>query len=343
MKPPAAGTPRVHVTLINYRTPELTLRALASVLEDSQALPGTRVALIENDSQDGSLDSLAAAIAARGWGDRVCLNASPRNGGFSYGVNRGVALGLASDRPPDYLYLLNSDARVEPGAVAALAQFLDAHPEAGIAGSQVFGPDGETHRTAFRFPGLASELEAALGLGAATRLLDRWVVSKPVPRIATQVEWLAGASMMIRRQVFEQIGRFDENFFLYYEETDFCRRARAAGWSTWYLPESRVEHLGAASTGWKDHSKPRSPWWFEGRRYYFYKSHGRVYLWATNLAWLLGHLFWRLRKAIQRKPDRYPPHFLRDFLRHNFAGHRLPRPDASRAVDPGRGLSPAGR
>jgi len=315
---------RLHVILINYRTPDLTLRALESVLAD--APEGTRVALVENDSRDGSDDVLARAIEARGWGDRVVLSASPRNGGFSYGVNRGAEIGLAADPPPDYLYLLNSDARVEPGAVGRLLAFLDAHPEVGIVGSYIFGPDGETHRTAFSFPGFASELEGGFGFGPVSRLLERWVVSKPVPSVPTRVDWLAGASMMIRREVWERVGPFDENFFLYYEETDFCLRAARAGWPTWYVPESRVEHVGAASTGWKDFSKPRSPWWFEGRRYYFYKSHGRLYLWATNLAWLVGHLFWRARKTLQRKPDLYPPHFLRDFLRHNFAFRPLPEP-----------------
>jgi hypothetical protein len=320
------------VTLINYRTPELTVRALAALLEDPEAVPGTRVALIENDSADGSLETLTRAIEERGWGDRVTLSASPRNGGFSYGVNRGVALGLALDPPPDYLYLLNSDTRVEPGAVARLVEFLDAHPDVGIAGSYIFGPDGETHRTAFRFPGVASEFEAAVGFGPVTRLLDRWVVAKPVPSEPARVDWLAGASMMIRRRAWEAAGPFDENFFLYYEETDFCLRAQRAGWPAWYVPASRVEHVGSASTGWQDHSKPRSPWWFEGRRYYFFKSHGRAYLWAVNAAWLIGHLLWRARATVQRKPDVHPPRFLSDFLRHNFTGRSLP--------DPGR---PGGR
>jgi len=317
---------RVHVVLINYRTPELTLLALASVLEDPEGLPGTRVSLVENDSRDGSLEKLSAAIEARGWGDRVALSASPRNGGFSYGVNRGVEQGLARHPRPDFLYLLNSDARLAPGALARLVAFLDAHPEVGIAGSHIHGPDGEPHRTAFRFPSLAGELESALGLGLATRLLERWVVARPLPTAPERVDWLAGASMLVRREVFEQVGPFDETFFLYYEETDFCRRAAAAGWPAWYVPESRVEHVGSASTGWQDHSKPRSPWWFEGRRYYFYKTHGRPYLWATNVAWLAGHLLWRVRKAVQRKPDLYPPRFLRDFLRHNFGLRPLPEP-----------------
>jgi len=316
---------RVHVTVINYRTPALTLRAVASVLDDPEALPGTRVAIVENDSGDGSLDEIVAAVKERGWRDRVAVSPSERNGGFSYGVNRGVRLGLAEDPPPDYFYLLNSDARVEPGAIARLVAFLDAHPTVGIAGSYIFGPDGETHGTAFRFPGLLSHLESALGIGPVSRLLSRWVVSMPVPTEPARVDWLAGASMLVRREVFETIGFFDENFFLYYEETDFCLRARRAGIETWYVPASRVEHVGAASTGWKDFSKPRSAYWFEGRRYYLAKNHGRPYLWAANWLWLCGYAVWWLRTAIQRKPDVYPPRFLRDFLRHNFAFRPLPR------------------
>jgi GT2 family glycosyltransferase len=316
---------KVLAIIINFRTPELTLEAVASTIREFAEIPGRSVCVVENGSGDGSLETIRSTVEQRGWGDRVSIQASPENGGFAYGVNQGVRPALQSEDPPDYFYLLNSDAKPGPGAIEVLVRYLDEHPEVGIAGSYIHGPDGETHDTAFRFPSLASQFEQAVGLGFVSRLLDRWVVSKPVPREAARVDWLAGASMMIRREVFESVGLFDENFFVYFEETDFCRQAAQAGWPTWYLPESRVEHIGAASTGWKDVSKPRSSAWFDGRRYYFLKNHGRPYLWAANVLWVTGYLLWRVRAWIQRRPYPYPPRFFADFLRHNFSFRRIGR------------------
>jgi len=315
----------VLIVLINYKTPALTLRALRSALGAIDELPGSRVCLIDNGSGDGSVDALAAALDREGLRDRVELIASPTNLGFAAGVNLALRPALRGSDPPRYVYLLNSDALPAPGAIAKLVHFLDTHPEAGIAGSYIHGPDGETHDTAFRFPSAASQFEETLGLGIATKLLDRWVVSKPVPTETARVDWLAGASMLIRREVFDAIGVYDENFFFYYEETDFCLRAARAGFGTWYVPESRVEHIGAASSGWKDRSKPRAAYWWDGRRYYFYKNYGLLYLWAANAAWLAGMLFGETRRRLIGRKGPFPPRFFRDFLRYNLAFRPLGR------------------
>ena len=110
-------------------------------------------------------------------------------------------------------------------------------------------------------------------IGLVSRLLRRSIVAPPPARVACRVDWLAGASMMIRRPVLDEAGLFDEAFFLYFEETDLCRRALAAGWSTWYVPESRVAHIGSASTGMK-RREPRPAYWFASRRHYLRKHDG---------------------------------------------------------------------
>ncbi|HET8706653.1 MAG TPA: hypothetical protein VFM46_10160, partial [Pseudomonadales bacterium] len=125
-------------------------------------------------------------------------------------------------------------------------------------------------------------------------------------------------SFMMRRQMLEQIGLFDENFFLYFEETDLCKRAKQAGWSTYYIPSSRVTHIGSVSTGMKNTSKPVPSFWFQSREHYFRKNHGSAYLMLANVLWLIGFAIWRLRRIIQRKPDTDPPNLMRDFFRHNF-------------------------
>lgn len=305
------------VVVINYRTPDLTLRAVEAALRELDAIPESGVVLVENDSRDGSYERFVEEIAARGWTKRVTLSKSPHNGGFSYGVNQGVRPSLASSDPADFYYLLNSDATPQPGSIAILLRFLEEHPEVGIAGSQIYGTDGALHETAFRFPNLPAEFAStAQGVPGLARWLDTRITALPIPTADSRVDWLAGASMLIRRRVFEDAGLFDERYFLYYEETDFCRHARAAGWATWYLPKSRVEHVGSASTGWMDFNRRRTPHWFRSRRYYWLKNHGRLSLWAANALWIAGFAFGRAKALVARRRYVQPPRLFRDFLRY---------------------------
>ena len=112
----------------------------------------------------------------------------------------------------------------------------------------------------------------------------------------------------------DEVGFFDETFFLYFEETDFCRRARLLGWDTWYLPSSRVVHIGSVSTGMKKLDEPMPRFWFDSRAHYLRKNHGRLHLALANLIWIGGTSIFRLRCFVQRKPDAGRPRMLRDFI-----------------------------
>jgi N-acetylglucosaminyl-diphospho-decaprenol L-rhamnosyltransferase len=307
--------------IVNYRTPKMTLDAVRTLLAALEDVEGAEVAVVDNDSQDGSFEILSRGVAAltRPGGTPVKVIASGRNGGFAYGVNVGVRYGFKSKAPPDFFYLLNSDAFPDPSAVRELLALFDREPRAGIAGSYVYGSDGRPHQTAFRFPSPISEFERALQLGLASRVLTRWRVPLPLPDEDCPVDWVAGASMMIRREVFEDAGLFDERFFLYFEETDFCRRAKSRGWSTFYVRGSAVAHLGGASTGIKnDRTRRRMPaYWFDSRRHYFRKNHGDAYLAVSDVLFALGFSLWRMRRKIQNKPDEDPPSLLADFVRHS--------------------------
>jgi GT2 family glycosyltransferase len=287
-----------------------------------RALPGARAVVVENGSGDDSAAQLEAGLRREDLGDVAELRVSPRNTGFAGGINFALA-GEPADRPlPDLVYLLNSDAFAAPGSLRALVEFLRAHPEVGICGSYIHGTDGVPHHTAFRFPTLLGEFIDRVPLWPFTRLLLRYATALGLPEVPTRVDWLAGASMLIRREVFDAIGRFDDGFFLYYEETDFCRRAADAGFETWYVPASRVAHLGSKSTGFQNLANPRPAYWFESRRRYFRKHHGGLYLAAANFAWVTSFLLGRLRGRIKGIPERDPPNLFRDFLRHNFGAAR---------------------
>jgi N-acetylglucosaminyl-diphospho-decaprenol L-rhamnosyltransferase len=296
--------------IVNYRTPDLCLEAVASQLAE---LGGSgRVYLVDNASPDASATTFAAAIAREGWQDRVTLVVAPRNGGFGYGVNLGVRRALAAAEPVEYFHLLNPDAVIEPGSLARLRTFLEAHPTAGMAGSHIRGSDGETQVAAFRFPSLLGELENATSLGWLSRLLAAHVVSMPLPEHDCPVDWISGTSMLIRRSTFEKVGFFDEEFFLYFEEVDFCRRAKEAGLPAWFVTGAPVTHVGAAATGMKDETRPMPSYWFESRHRYFRKYHGKGYAAACDAARVVGMVAWRAKERALGRPGTWRPGLLRD-------------------------------
>jgi len=308
----------IAVIIVTYRTAQLTIEALRSVA-DERAIPGMRIRVVVVDNASEDLPIIAEAVAANDWSSWVTLIASPRNGGYGYGNNLGIAQAWR-DGPPDYVHLLNPDTQLRPGAIATLVRFLESRPDVGIAGGSFETRDGHDWPIAFRFPSLWSEIDAGLAFGPVTRLLQRWVVARPMSKTTQPTDWICGASMLIRPAVFAAIGGFDENYFLYFEETDFCNRARKAGFPTWYVPESCVMHVGGQSTAVTSPdagSRRRPPYWFASRRRYFAVTFGVwqamlidvVALLASTLGFLKRLLLGRRRTAVS--------HYTRDLLRYS--------------------------
>jgi len=153
-----------------------------------------------------------------------------------------------------------------------------------------------------------------------TRLLKKHTVLVTLSDVPERIDWLPGASLMVRRSVFETIGLMDEEYFLYYEETEFCLKAARAGFECWYVPQSRVMHIAGQSTGVtnkKDVPTRLPDYWFESRTRYFLKNHGRLYGAATDVAGAAAYALSRVRRRLSNQPDTDPPHYLRDFLRHS--------------------------
>jgi len=324
--------PTVLTVILNFRTPELTLKALDAAVREMDGIYG-EIVVVDNASGDVSCAVLSEAIERNGWGvnGRVRLLQSARNGGFGAGNNFAMRAGLSDGSKPDFIYLLNSDAFPQPGAIRNLLSFMSRNPGAGIAGSAIRGIDDAPHQTAFRFPTIAGELEGAARTGIITRMLQTAVIPLPLPRDNQTVDWVAGASAMMRRRMLDKIGLFDETFFLYFEETDLCLRAARAGWQTWYVTNSMVLHEGSSSTGMKRWT--RTPqYWFDSRLHYFTKNHGRTYALLATLARACGAALWRLRVALTGKPLLDPPHFLRDLIVHT--ARNIARPAARVATPP---------
>jgi hypothetical protein len=327
---PGAPGPTILTVILNWRTAPMTLRAVAAATRAMDGLPGA-ITVVDNDSGDGSFEALVAGTADN---PRVRVVQSGRNGGFGAGNNVGIRLGLPGGVRPDLVYVMNSDAFPEPGAIAALRDHLSRHPAVGIAGSHIVGEDGHDHETCFRFPSVLSEFEGAACTGPISRLLARHRVAIGVLAASGPVDWLAGASIMFRSTVLEQVGVFDEGFFLYFEETDLCHRARQAGWLTHFVRDSRVVHIGSASTGMKEWRRVPG-YWFDSRWRYFRKRGGRPMALAATAAVLAGSAIFGARRLVQRHLQPRAPRFVPDLVAHtvrNLASPLVVPPEAT----PGR-------
>ena len=305
------------VVIVNYRTANLTINCLHSLVGEVQLLPGMQVVIVDNNSGDRSVEKIESTIRTEGWTSWASVLPSEYNGGFAFGNNLAIRPVLQSINPPPYFLLLNPDTVVRPRSLKVLVDFMNNHPEVGIAGSRLEDPDGTPQRSAFRFHTLQSELDSALRLGIVSKLLANSIVAPPVSSIPHQTDWVAGASAIVRREVFQTVGFMDEEYFLYYEEVDFCLQAKKLGWSCWYVPESRVVHLVGQSSGvtnTKIPPKRRPKYWFDSRRRYFVKNYGWLYATLTDLVWLLSFALWRCRRVMQGKPDNDPPHLFGDFF-----------------------------
>jgi N-acetylglucosaminyl-diphospho-decaprenol L-rhamnosyltransferase len=224
----------VAAVVVNHNTRDHLRACLASL---PRTLPAV---VVDNASTDGSAEMVRAEFPD------VLLLADGTNPGYGAAANRGVRACGA-----EYVLVLNSDTRVEPDAPEVLRAYLDAHPRAGLAGPGLLNPDGSPQASCFPFPGtlrwlLENEPVAPLA-GRLPVLRERLLCANP-PREAAAVPWVLGAALAVRRSAFEDVGGFDEAYFMYFEEVDLCRRLADAGWETHFVPGARVAHVGAAST-----------------------------------------------------------------------------------------------
>lgn len=307
----------VAAVIVTYKSAQLTIECLRSI-QPERTTEGLRIRAIVVDNASGDLPTIETALEDYGWSSWVTLVPAPVNGGFAYGNNLGIQHAYAGGTP-DYVYLLNPDTEVRPGATGSLVRFLETHPKVGIAGSSFEYLDGRDWPIAFRFPTLVSELTHGLQIGLISRLLTRWTVARRMTAVRQPTDWVCGASMMIRPAVFAAIGGLDENYFLYFEETDFCYRALKAGYSTWYVPESRVMHIMGQSTRITDETLVvgRLPaYWFESRKRYFAMTFGIGRAMLIDIVAVLAHSVGLLKCIALRRPG-VVPYYIRDLLRHS--------------------------
>lgn len=219
---------RVTVSIVAHESREVVLDCLASLGADA-AVPDREIVVLDNSSVDGSADAVAERFP------RVSLIRQRHRAGF--GTNHNT---IAARTEGEYLFVLNDDTVVDPGCVETLAEFLDRHPAAAVAGPPIMTGDRQPHTFVIPFPSRRILLRGAV-----------WPWRPPVPwhgQASRRVDWANGCAMLIRRAAFDEVGGFDEGYFMYGEEKDLCRRLARRGWETWLVAAPGVVHFGARST-----------------------------------------------------------------------------------------------
>lgn len=310
----------IAVIVVNYGTPELAISAVNSVLTRDHGGHGVEIHLVDNASPGEDAAAFQTAHETGNWGDRVRLWLESENHGFGRGNNRVLEMLEARDTPPDYVFLLNPDAELENEAIAILVDALEANPQAGAAGAGISFPDGRPAVACFRFPSLTSEVLSAINFGPLDKLFHKSRVSLPPEYDGDTVDWVAGASVLMRFETLRKVGFFDPDFFLYFEEVELMRRLARAGHPTLYVPEARVVHIAGAATNVSSEDKqpkPRPAFLYDSWKMYFTKTHGRGYALVTALMKLpaaaLGTVLSRLRG---RRPEHLPTQFFKDHWTH---------------------------
>lgn len=268
--------PKVDVVVVNWNDRNRTPEAVDSVLALSEAKADPdflRVIIADNGSTDGSVEYFRGR-----YGDRIYIHENGSNLGFGAGVNRVLPLVRA-----EYVFLLNPDAIVHDGALAALVHFMDQHPQCAIAGPTIHEADGRIAESCGEFDTWTGAFLRSSGWGdlpffrkyANGAALRTWNYAS-----YRQVDLVIGAAMLIRRSVVERIGLFDERYFMYHEEVDLARRVADAGFESWFVPDAHVTHVGQGSSGGKgvERYKQRS------RRLYWVKHHGRLWYYSLSAA-----------------------------------------------------------
>jgi len=261
---------------------DLLRRALASVYASWDDKPGLEIIVVDNASHDDSVAMLRATFPD------VQVIANTENRGFTGGNNQGLAAATG-----DFLLLLNPDTEVVDNALPRMVEYLQAHPDVGMAGPQLLNPDGSVQSSRRRFPTLPVLFLESTWLEklAPRKQLHYYYAQEQPDDLVQDVDWITGAAMLTRREAFAQVGGMDEGFFMYSEELDWCRRMRDAGWRIVYFPEARVIHHEGKSS---EQVVPARHIYFQSSKVrYARKYHGNVIAERLRL-WLLAHYSWQI-------------------------------------------------
>lgn len=278
------------VSIINYRTADLTIACVQSVINELAQSPdlSAQIVVVDNASGDGSLETLGNWIATLPDTAPVRLIASPQNTGFSGGHNQGLTAAQAR-----YYLVLNSDAVLKDGFLAAILEDADAHENVGLFAPRIDYDDGGQQISCFRFHSPQSEFIRGAATGPITKLLAKYDVPLDMPPSPEDIQWASFACILLRGTMIDEVGLMDDGYFLYFEDTAYCAKARRKGWAIRYVPQACMIHFRGGSAPVKSLAKARKrlpAYYYASRTRMLYQSYGHLGLLAANLGWHLGRL-----------------------------------------------------
>jgi N-acetylglucosaminyl-diphospho-decaprenol L-rhamnosyltransferase len=300
---------RLAVVVLNYKTPALVADCLAT-LENELDHELDICIVVDNCSGDGSDDQIERIIEEKKWNGWARLVRSKTNDGFSSGNNVGM-----NSVDAEYYLLLNSDTLVQEGAMSELLRAAHDEPTAGLIGPRLQWPDGDAQNSCFRDKSIWSELIAGAQSGPVTKMFGSRDVTMGVFDEPTRADWVSFACVFVRKSVVDKIGPMDEGYFMYFEDADYCRKARKAGFKVVYWPKARVVHLRGGSAPVKSAAAARKQlpaYYYASRSRYYASFGGRLGLAAANSAWTLGWFIALLRRVFQGRRIGSPKRALRD-------------------------------
>ena len=261
------------VVIVNWNTKDYLLHCLRTVLR-TERRDLREVIVVDNGSQDGSVKKVKEFFP------KIRLITNGENRGFAKATNQGIQHSSGK-----YLLLLNPDTEVKEGSIERLIAFMDAHPDAGITGVQLLNGDGSKQNSIASFPSLATEL---LNKSLLRRVFPKKFPGKesvyPGP---VEVDSVIGACMLTRREAVKQVGILDEDYFLFFEETDWCYRMKKAGWKVFHLPQSEVVHF--QGKGAETRKREAKVEYYRSRYHFFKKNRGKLQ-WFLLLIGLMAKL-----------------------------------------------------
>lgn len=230
--------PDLSIVIINWNTRELLLECLRSITRHAGSKK-LEVLVVDNGSTDGSTEAVRKSFS------QVRLIKNEKNLGFARAANQGIKNSSAR-----YILLLNSDAEVYEGTLERVIDFLDGEEKVGAVGLKIVNPDGSLQHSCRRFPSfITATAHAFLGLVMPNNPFSQeYKLARWDHRQVEEVDWVSGAAMGLRRQALDEVGLFDERFYMYLEDMDLCERLKGGGWQVKYLPEAVVRHhIGGSS------------------------------------------------------------------------------------------------
>jgi len=267
-------TPILSIIIVSWNVRALLEKCLASLAQDLTPAPSskerevsTEVIVVDNASTDGTTEWLRSLQLTT---YNLQLTTNTTNRGFAAANNQGMRATMG-----EYVLLLNPDTELRPHALDTMVIFMQSHPRCGIVGPKLLNRDGTVQPSVRRFPDAWGPILLSLGMAPQRYLATNFDYKK-----AQTVDQVMGACFLIRRALIEDIGLLDEKFFIWFEEVDYCKRAKSAGWEVWYTPDASIVHHGGKS--FSQQRTLQKQWWYSKSLLYYFWKHRQWGAWFLN-------------------------------------------------------------